>query len=679
MIRKRWILRGGQAENRALAKALAEEAHLPPFAAMMALGRGVAEEELPDFLGLTAEPIGNPYELPDMEEAVQRIESALEAGEHISVYGDYDADGVTATALLYHYLSTKTDAVSYYLPDRHKEGYGLNMASVDTLAERGVKLIVTVDNGVSALREIAHAKALGIDTVVTDHHQTGSILPACAAVVNPHRNDCDLSFRDYTGVGIAFFLVCALEGCEPEELLPFYAELVALGTVADVAPLLGDNRVFVRAGLAVINEKPCVGLEALLRIARVQKRPLGASALSFTFAPRINAAGRMGQAQEALELLLCEDSAQAERIAQQLELYNEERQRTEQEIMQQALAWLELHPQRQYDRVLVFAGVGWHDGVIGIVASRLTERFGKPCIMITSDGTTAKGSGRSLPGFHLFQAINSCAHLLQKFGGHELAAGFSLPAEEIESFRTAINAYAAEQTMPFPLLQLDAKLNPARLGAELTDELALLEPFGQANPQPVFALTSLRLVAATPLSENRHLRLTFESAQADGTRITAMAFRTAKEDFLFTPGDAVDLAVTVEANEYMGQRGVTLMVKAIKFAALQNEELLLAQQLVERIQRRERPPEVAALIPSREDGALAFRLLKKAGAPLPPERFFLAAQLSRANDMARLWLAAEVLRELGILETDAQGRYFPAPPGEKADWDSAELLQFLAF
>lgn len=675
MIRKRWILRESQAEHRALAAQLAQEDDtLPPFAAMMALGRGVAEEELPGFLGLYDEEMGNPYDLPDMEEAVQRVERALELSEHITVFGDYDADGVTATALLYHYLSTKTTHVSYYLPDRHKEGYGLNMGAIDVLSERGTKLLLTVDNGVSAVREIAHAKALGIDTVITDHHQAGSELPACAAVVNPHRADCEPPFRDYTGVGIAFLLVCALEGCEPEELLPAYAEIVALGTVADVAPLLGDNRLFTRAGLEILNENPSIGLAALLRVARVQKRPLSTSALSYTLGPRINAAGRMGLADEALELLLCGDEATAERLAQNLELYNEERQQTERDIMQQAIAWMELRPERQTDRVLVFAGEGWHEGVIGIVATRMVERFGKPCLMITTDGEHAKGSGRSLPGFHLFQAIDACGHLMQKHGGHELAAGFSLPADAVEQFRKEINAYAAQQEMPFPVLQLDAKLNPARLGPDLADEIALLEPFGQGNPQPVFALQGMTLAAVTPLSENRHQRLTLDR---NGTRLTAMAFHTAKEDIPFAPGDVMDLAVTVEANEYMGRRGVTLKVKGMKFSALQNESLLQAQRLTECALRREPLPDALAILPAREDGALVFRLLKKAGIPLPPERLFIECCAKTAQDMAKLWLAAEVLRELGVLELDAQSCYTPAPPGETAKWETSELAAFL--
>ena len=679
-MRKGWALtQKGQAEHRALAAQLSEELDLPPFAALLALGRGVAEEELPVFLGLEDAEFVNPYDLPDMDEAVERVALALSRGEHITVFGDYDADGVTATALLYSWLSARQKMVSYYLPDRHREGYGMNMEAIDALYERGTKLIVTVDNGTSALREIEHARALGVDVVVTDHHQIGGALPQCHAVVNPHREDCDLPFRDYTGAALAFLLVCALDGSEPAEFLPAYGELLALGTVADVVPLLGDNRAFTRAGLEMLNTQPGIGLAALLRAARVQRRPLGTSALSYTLAPRINAAGRMGLADEALELLLCDDEEKAERLAQKLELYNEERQQTERDITEQALRWMEDHPGRANDRVLVFAGEDWHEGVIGIVASRMVERFGKPCLLLSLQGETAKGSGRSLPGFHLFQAIHNSAHVMQKYGGHELAAGFTLPSAEVDRFREEINTYAAalEGGMPFPAQRLDAKINPARLSAALADEIALLEPFGQGNPQPVFALQRMRLVAATPLSENRHLRLTLEQ---DGARVTAMAFHTSKEDFLFLPGDEIDLAVTLEANEYMNERSVTLIVKGAKFSALPNEKLLQAQRLVEGVLRREPPePDLAQLLlPSRENGALVYRVLKKhPDIYQSPERFFLTTELKESQSMARLWLAAEVLRELGVAEADGSGRYRLAPAGEKADWDSAGLVQFL--
>jgi len=681
MVRKRWELNKGQATRKALALELSEELGLPPFAAMLALGRGVEPEDIPGFLGLDDQEsmLTNPYALPDMELAVERIEYALEQGEHITVFGDYDCDGVTSTAVLYQYLRGKAeaDAVSYYLPDRHKEGYGLNMAAVDALAARGTTLIVTVDNGVSAVREIAHAKALGMDVVVTDHHQIGNALPDAAANVNPHRQEFELEFRDFTGVGVAFLLVCALEGTEPEELLPEYAVLVALGTVADVAPLRGDNRVFVREGLAQLQKNPGVGLAALLRIAR--SRSFGTSTFSFCLAPRVNAAGRMGLAEEALALLLVSDEAEAERLAQRLELYNEERQNTEREIMAQATAYIEEHPERRHDRVLVFAGEGWHDGVIGIVASRLLERFGKPVLMITIAGENAKGSGRSIPGFHLFEAVHNSAHLMQKYGGHELAAGFSLPACDVERFREEINEFAARMDeMPYPLQALDMKLGAGSLSPALADEIALLEPFGQGNQQPVFALRALTLIAVTPLSGGKHLRLTLEQA---GARVNAMAFHTSREEFGFAAGDVLDIAVTLEANDYMGKRGITLIVRNAKFSALPNEALLCAHRLVEQVLRREElvPEYGEALLPSRDDAALIFRAIKaRPGPPMPPERLLLLLNATDAEEMARIWLAAEALCELKILETDARGGYMLAENLPKSVFEEAEIIKFLA-
>jgi single-stranded-DNA-specific exonuclease len=482
---------------------------------------------------------------------------------------------------------------------------------------------------------------------------------------------------------VAFLLICALEGCEPGELLEEYGDLVALGTVADVVPLLGENRAFIRAGLERINgDAPRLGLAALRRVARADKRQLSATGVAFTLAPRINAAGRMEHASLALELLLTEDAEKAERLAQRLELLNEERQQAEQEILEQVLAWLAAHPGREYDRVLVFAGEGWHEGVVGIVASRLAERYGRPCLLLSITDGIAKGSGRSLPGFSLFDAIHHCAALMIKYGGHELAAGFSLAAADVEQLRAQINAYAAQGEMPFPRQQLDARLHAARLAPELADEIALLEPFGAGNPQPVFLLRQMTLKAATPVSNGKHLRLALEG---EGAALTAMAFHTRREEFTFSPGDVLDLAVNIENNEYNGKREITLILKNAKHSAIPNEALLQAQRLVEAALRGEAlPAEVAAgCTPRRETAARVFRALEQQRErPIAPEALFLALgtaflQKAKAPDFARVWLAAEVLRELGIVVADAAGRMALAQPAVKARLEDAALLQRL--
>jgi single-stranded-DNA-specific exonuclease len=675
------VLEKEQAERKTQATALAQSTALPPLAALLALRRGLREqEEILAFLGADEPCFTNPYDLPDMERAAERIERALATGEHITVFGDYDCDGVTATALLYTYLKERTRALSWHIPDRRAEGYGLTVSAIDQLAERGTQLIITVDNGVSALREIAHARALGIEVVVTDHHQVGDELPACAAVVNPHRSDCDLPFRDYAGVGVAFLLVCALEGCEPPELLATYGDLVALGTVADVVPLLDENRAFVRAGLALFDTSAQrLGLEALRRAARTEKRPMNATGLAFTLGPRINAAGRMDHAGTALELLLTDAPEMAERLAQRLQLLNEERQKTEQDIAEQTELWLAENPARRYDRVLVFAGSDWDEGVIGIVASRMTERFGRPCLMLSVNGETAKGSGRSLPGFSLFEAIHNSKALMIKYGGHALAAGFTLAAADVDRFRSEINAYAAQREMPFPLQALDARLNPSRLDVRLTDEIALLEPFGASNPAPVFLLRGLALRAVTPVSNGKHLRLTFD---AEGTALTAMAFHTRRADFTFKPGDVLDLAVALERNEYMGKQEISLLLKNAKYSALPNEVLLHAQRLTEAALRGESIPPTC--VPRRETAAKLYPLVKQAGAEgLTPEALFLALgtgflQKAAAADYARLWLAAKVLCDCGILREDAAERWYPAQPSSRVAFEASPLLRRIA-
>ncbi|MDR1465009.1 MAG: single-stranded-DNA-specific exonuclease RecJ [Oscillospiraceae bacterium] len=700
MVRKRWILRRSAPGWKELAEELAVEAGVPPLAALMALRRGMEdEEEVLAFLGQGEVGFTNPYDLPDMEEAVARIELALERGEHITVFGDYDADGVTATALLYHYLSARGASVSHYLPDRHTEGYGLNMAALDALHAGGTQLLVTVDNGCAAVREAEHAQALGMDLVITDHHQLGGRLPPVAAVVNPHRPEWDLGFRDFAGVGVAFLLVCALEGCEAEELLDSYAELLALGTVADVVPLVGENRAFVAAGLQMINREPGIGVAALRRAARSQDRSLSATGLAFLLAPRINAAGRMAKADEALALLLCGEEAEAERLAQRLDLYNRERQDVERTISDQAAAWLRDHPERQHDRVLVFAGEGWHEGVVGIAASRMVERTGKPCLIISTDGEQAKGSGRSIPGFSLFEAISHSAPILQKFGGHELAAGFSLRAKDVPRFRAELNAFAARQEMPFPVQTLDAKLNPAQLSPDFVEALSLLEPFGQGNPAPVFALQSMRLRAVTPVAQGKHLRLSLEPAgepAGTGAAVTALCFGTREAEFGFAPGDVLDLAVTLEISEYQGQRGVSVSVKNAKFSSLPNEQLLRAQRLTEAFLREEDSPSsdgpsadglsadhapggAAACQPSREDIALVYRTLRQHKRPLTPEALFVSlgealSPEAKAEDFARFWLAAEAMRELGLVEGLASGQMVLRDGAGKVNLEDSALL-----
>lgn len=670
---RRWVLPQLDKESAAV---LAEECGLDPFLALMLTTRGISEVEAAlEFLtgaDLTADPLG----FADMDKAVDRVRRAIDDGETIMVYGDYDADGVTSTALLYSYLKYKGAQVLYYIPQREGEGYGLHRESVDRVAEAGTRLIITVDNGIAALDQVAYAKEKGIDVVVTDHHQPQEQLPDAVAVVDPHRANCPSEFKDYAGVGMAFWLVCALEE-DVDWVLEQYADLVALGTLADVMPLRGENRVLVRRGLERINRGGRLGLDRLKEAAGTAGKNQTSTTAVFTLAPRINAAGRMGSPDKAAQLLLSENPEEASALAAEIQGLNVERQETEAAILSQVLEDLRLHPERLADRVLVVAGEGWHHGVVGIIAARLTERFGKPSVVLSVDGETAKGSGRSVKGFSLFDAIAACKDGLLAFGGHELAAGVTLQADRIASFREKINAYAASlPAMPVPELRLDCKLRPSQLSVELLNSLSALEPYGAGNAAPVFGLFQMHLEGITPVGGGKHLRLTLSR---DGARITAMKFGTTPEQFRFIPGDLLNLAVTLDKNEYKGTVSVSVIVKDIRYASTRQEEILTGLRDYDRAVRRELIPEDAALLPDRELTARVYRLID-------PQKGWsgtleqLAHVIGEAGPYAAIRLAAEVLRQAGLIEAEDQGDILALtrkPAQGKADLNATPMMRYL--
>ena len=452
------------------AAALAQAYNIPFFLAMLLNIRGVdRSEEIEAFLGAGA-PLSDPFLLKDMDRAAERITRAIDAMEKIAVYGDYDADGVTSTAMVYSYLETRGADVMFYIPQREGEGYGMNIAAVEHLASLGVTLIITVDNGISSIREVERAKALGVDVVVTDHHRPQETLPAAVAVVDAYRKDDESPCKDFSGAGIAFKLLMALEegAGDLDDLLETYGDLAAIGTIGDGVPLTGENRGMIGeaaiAAMRLRSESERPGVRALLTDSGFTGRQLTATNVAFTLMPRINATGRMGAPERAVRLLTSVDDGEAARLSAEICADNEERRRVEAAISEAAFADIEARGLSE-DRVIVVDGAGWHHGVIGIVASRITDRFGKPCIVISRGESEAKGSGRSVEGFSLFEAICACGDLLIKYGGHPMAAGVTLLGDRIDAFRAAINAYAAEKfpQMPAQTVTLDCKLNPAAL------------------------------------------------------------------------------------------------------------------------------------------------------------------------------------------------------------------------
>lgn len=571
MNRKKWVV---SRCDKDAAATIAENCGVDPFAAFLLCSRGMTDEfEIESFLYDT--DLVDPYTLPDMEKAVERITSALENGERITVFGDYDCDGVTSTALLYSYLCSRGANVDYYIPDRATEGYGMNFAAIDLLKNRGTNVIITVDNGISAVNEIAYANENGMDVVITDHHRVGELLPDAVAIVNPHRTDSLCEFSDWAGVGVAFKLVCALDDSEGYELLEAYGDIVTIGTVADIVPLKGENRIIVRSGVTFMNaasDNKCLrpGIKALLESSGFNGT-LDSSAVAFRIAPRINAAGRMGSAERAVRLLLTQNKSEADELAKEISEANTLRQSTETEITAAAVEYIENNPQIKHRRVIVVEGEGWHQGVIGIVASRLVEKYGKPCIVVSKNGDIAKGSGRSIEGFSLYDALSYCGDTLVQFGGHVLAAGLTVKSEKIDDFRAKINEYAQNFEATVPVLRIDCKLNPASIDGDMFDSLKLLEPFGAENPQPVFGLYNMEITSVQSMGAGKHLRMTL---RRKNNFITVVMFSMPLQKFPYRVGDIVDVAVKLSENEYQGKIQISVQVKAIRFSNVDEEEII---------------------------------------------------------------------------------------------------------
>lgn len=570
--------------DRQLAREIAEECDIDALVALVLVARGFTDPfEVEEFLS-DDQQLCDPFELIDMDKAVERISAALDKGEKICVYGDYDADGVTSTAMLYTYLKSKGADVIYIVPER-EENYGLNRNAVDRMKLAGVGLMITVDNGISAQAEIDYANEKGIDVVVTDHHLPQGELPKAVAVVDPHREDCPSHFKHYAGAGVCFKLICALEGVSGEEMCAQYADLAAVGTIADVMPLKDENRLIVCRGMEHL-EDARVGIPAILDVAGLRRRGINAINVSFGIAPRLNAAGRVGSCDRAVKLLIETDREVADRIAQDINEANAQRQTLERQISEQAIELIEKQG-LEFDRVIVICGDGWHHGVIGIVASRICERYGRPAIVLSVDGDEASGSARSVGEFSLYDAISACKDVLNRFGGHAQAAGVSLPLQNVDAFRRAINEYAAREygDMPFSQLNIDCKLRPSAFTPDLVRSLEVLAPFGTGNPVPVFGLFGMRLDKVTPVGASaNHLRL---ELSREGASATVMLFGRTADRFGYSIGDTVDLAVTAEVSEYSGREQVTLSAKGIRPSGIDEDRLLKEIRLYERVRRGE--------------------------------------------------------------------------------------------
>ena len=652
---KQWKIAHPSPEGRAQL----ERAGIPSLLACVLSARGVTEpEQAWKLLTPGEEPLLDPMLLKDMDRAVLRVGRALKTGELMAVYGDYDVDGITSTCLLTDCLTRLGGRVRSYIPDRLEEGYGLNEEAVLHLAQQGVTLIITVDCGITAAREVEFARELGIDVVITDHHECKQAIPEAAAVVDPHRPDCPYPFKGLAGVGVALKLAMAAAGPDRAGLVfREYADLAAVGTVADVMPMTGENRTIVQTGLAALAHPRRVGLAQLMEEAGLGDKPVTSVSIGYTLAPRINAAGRMGQADLAAELLLTRDPGRAAALAQELCALNRERQTIECEIFQECVQRLERRPQ---SGIILLADEHWHQGVVGIVASRLTEKYSCPAFMVCLDQGIGKGSCRSWGGVNLFHLLTQCQDLLEGFGGHAMAAGFTVREENIPALERRLRQLVLEERageeLP-SLLEIDAAVLPQELTVEAVEALDALEPCVAGNPRPVLVLTGAHVISAAQVGRGRHLKLRLEGR---GVPLDAIFFSVDGSELGLTPGCRVDVAFYPQINDFRGVRSVQLQVVDLRHAMTRAQ---LEQSIYEKYRRGEplSPQEAQSLLPTRAEFVCLWRYLERqcAGQTFLEDTLARIAQKSarsggQSERPNHTLVCLEVMEERGLISLERQ-------------------------
>ena len=649
-----------------------------PLTAMILAARGIRDARAAhEYLRCDA-PLISPYAMQDMDLAAARVALAMTEGETVAVFGDYDVDGITATCLLTHFLRSNGVNCIPYIPGRLEEGYGLNPIAIDQLHEQGVKLIVTVDCGITALEEAKLCKELGIDLVITDHHECKDALPRAVAVVDPHRPDDRYPHKHLSGVGVAFKLACALSG-DANAVLEQYADMVCLGTVADVMPLQGENRVFVERGLQLLRATGRPGLAALMAECGCDSKSVSASSIGFMLAPRINAAGRMGKIELAIDLFLTEDVAQGQQLAQALCELNRQRQSVESEIYEQAVSML---PEGETPDAIVLADDSWHQGVVGIVASRIAEEFCCPAFLICLDGDHGKASSRSYGGLNLFSSLTTLSDLLESYGGHELAAGFTIHRSKIDAFRKSICAIAKEyyQTdTPHTVLDVDCCIPPELLTLGNVTSLDAMEPCGNGCPKPVLMMKDLVVDRLRPVGGGKHLRLRLRKGNHT---FNAIYFSCGQELGCVQQGETVDVVFNPQINEFRDERTVQMNILDIRPAckAECDPDLSLYRKLCERTLE---PQQAEALLPDRTQLGMVWRYLS-AFPCTQDSPMCLLRKIVRwsgaAMSLSQLLVCLNVFSDVGLLQVFRHHKYISVKlmqPGQKADLNASRTMQTL--
>ena len=659
MIEKDWIFLDENIDM-AQAEAYAELFKVPLIVAKVLLGRGYTDAaDAKKFLDKNSESFYSAYLLRDMDKAVDRIKKAIDGKEKIVVYGDYDVDGITSTALIVEFLSSCGVKADYYIPDRGNEGYGINKAAVEKIANSGATLLISVDTGITACEETEYAKSLGVDVIITDHHECKDVLPNAVAVINPKRIDSEYPFKDLAGVGVAFKLVCAVSGKSESEILDKYADIVALGTIADVVNLQDENRIIAARGIEKISENPNIGLSAVISTLSLKQKWNNCAVVSYSIAPRLNAAGRMSSAGTAVELLLTKDKGEAQALAQVLDEENRNRQQEEKVIFEQAVEILNSRDISN-KKVLVLAKRNWHHGIIGVVASRLCEKYNKTCILISIEDEWCKSSGRSAEGFNLYDALTDCADILEKFGGHAYAAGFSIKEEYIEELDSRLNAFADQNCVgeKIPQLLIDSEITVDDIETSIIKKTQVLAPYGAGNKAPIFAIKNVCIIDVRTLSDGKHCRIL---AQSQDRIIETIAFGAGSLADEFRVGDIVDIAGELNINLYNGQLRLQIIVCGIRMTNKTVENLL----------------------PDRRDFADVYRFLKHRGSgscEIPVLLREISQAIGRRIMREKLVNILRVFKDTSILDYYKLGdvvqiTMLETEKGKKVSIDKSEVYQ----
>lgn len=637
--------------------------NLHNLAQMVLLARGIENKEQANlFLKTDLTMLFDPFLIPDMDKAVFEIEDALAKNKKIAVYGDYDVDGVTSTCILIKYLTNRNARVEYYIPDRIAEGYGLNMQAIKSLCESGVELLITVDSGITATCETEYAKSLGCNVVITDHHECKEDIPKANAVVNPRRLDSSYPFKELAGVGVAFKLICALEHGKStvDEMIELYGDILSIGTVADVMPLVSENRAIVANGLKVLERTKNRGLYALMKKLNIYGKSVSATTVSFMMAPRINAAGRLGGAAVAAKLLLTENDCEACELADILCDMNMQRQAAENDIYQEVATKMESEFNKERDKAIVLWGDDWHNGVIGIVASRLAEKYFLPTILISVDKESGKGSGRSIQGFNLYQALEKNSQLLLKYGGHEMAVGLTISIGRLNEFRKSLNQYCIDTIKEedlIPTIVADCEVTPEILTVCQVSSLELLEPFGMGNPQPVFVIKDMLVEEITPIGKDKHVKLRVSKNQKE---FYALGFGLPTIGCQFTQGDKVDIVCTADINDFKGNRAVQLIIKDIKMSHIEIVKDDEYRKIYDNFVSQNTADSIDAkiMLPSRDELVSVFRHLKckltKGQIDVTVRYRKIKYEAKNEMNLAKFLICLDIMHEFGIISLEKE-------------------------